>query len=182
MSQFPELKKQLRFLAAIATMLLIVQLINSFTGNALNHYGVLPRETQFLANIFFAPWLHGTPAHLLTNLLPLLLFIWLTLQWGNRRFIYITLTICLIGGFGVWLFGRSAIHIGASGMVYGYFGFLLLGGFRSGKIPFMIISVLVTILYGGMLFGLLPSQAFVSFEYHLFGFIGGLIAAWTWGR
>jgi len=82
----------------------------------------------------------------------------------------------------VWLFGRGAIHIGASGMVYGYFGFLVLAGFKSKKIKYLVISVLVAALYGGMLVGILPTSKFISFEYHLFGFIGGLIAAWYWAR
>ncbi|WP_075610331.1 rhomboid family intramembrane serine protease [Alteromonas pelagimontana] len=178
----PLLKTQLRFLASVAAILIAIEIVNLLTGNSLNRFGVIPRSWHYIGQIFTAPFLHGSPTHLAANLMPLLLFMWLTLQWGQKRFFYITLSIFVIGGLGVWLFGRSAIHIGASGMVYGYFGFLLLGGFRSKKIPYMIISVLVAILYGGMLIGVLPSRGFVSFEYHLFGFIGGLIAAWAWGK
>lgn len=175
-----QIKNQLKLLAVIAAILIIIEVINLLTANSLNQFGVLPRALPYLPYIFTAPFLHGSAGHLMTNLVPLLLFIWLSLQWGNRTFWLTTLSICLIGGIGVWLFGRSAIHIGASGMVYGYFGFLLLAGFRTGRAPYIIISVLVAILYGGMLFGILPTRSFVSFEYHLFGFIGGLIAAWAW--
>ncbi|MBU3021777.1 rhomboid family intramembrane serine protease [Aestuariibacter sp. A3R04] len=176
----PLLKKQIRFLVALAAVLIVTEAINVFTGNGLNQFGLIPRELPSLPFIFTAPFLHGSPTHLMTNLLPLMLFIWLSMQWGNRTFWLTTLTIFLMGGLGVWLFGRHAVHIGASGMVYGYFGFLLLAGFRSKRVPYLIISVLVALLYGGMLFGILPTKAFVSFEYHLFGFIGGVIAAWAW--
>ncbi|MBU2979184.1 rhomboid family intramembrane serine protease [Alteromonas sp. C1M14] len=177
MSQF---KNQIKLLAAIAGLLIIIEVINVLTANSLNQFGVLPRALPYLPYIFTAPLLHGSVGHLTANLVPLLLFMWLSLQWGNRTFWLTTLTICIIGGLGVWLFGRSAMHIGASGMVYGYFGFLLLAGFRTRRAPYIVISVLVAILYGGMLFGILPTRAFVSFEYHFFGFVGGLIAAWAW--
>lgn len=176
----PQLKKQLRFLAIIAGVLILIEALNLLTGNSLNQFGVIPRALPYLPYIFIAPFLHGSASHLITNLVPLMLFMWLTMQWGNRTFWLTTLTILLTGGLGVWIFGRSAIHIGASGMVYGYFGFLLLAGFMSRKVPYLVISVLVAIMYGGMLFGILPTKAFISFEYHLFGFIGGLIAARAW--
>ena len=176
----PQLKKQLRFLAIIAGVLILIEALNLLTGNSLNQFGVIPRALPYLPYIFTAPFLHGSASHLITNLVPLMLFMWLTMQWGNRTFWLTTLTILLTGGLGVWIFGRSAIHIGASGMVYGYFGFLLLAGFMSRKVPYLVISVLVAILYGGKLFGILTTKAFISFEYHLFGFIGGLIAARAW--
>ncbi|MEC7692442.1 MAG: rhomboid family intramembrane serine protease [Pseudomonadota bacterium] len=176
----PQLKKQLRFLAIIAGVLILIEALNLLTGNSLNQFGIIPRALPYLPYIFTAPFLHGSVSHLITNLVPLMLFMWLTMQWGNRTFWLTTLTILLTGGLGVWIFGRSAIHIGASGMVYGYFGFLLLAGFMSRKVPYLVISVLVAIMYGGMLFGILPTKAFISFEYHLFGFIGGLIAARAW--
>ena len=174
------LKRQFRFIAIVALVLIVLEAINVLTANSLNIFGVIPRELHSLPFIFTAPFLHGSPSHLITNLVPLLLFMWLIMQWGNKTFWLTTLTVFLVGGLGVWLFGRSAIHIGASGIVYGYFGFLLLAGFRSKQIHYLVISVLVALLYGGMLFGIFPTKAFVSFEYHLFGFIGGLIAAWYW--
>lgn len=182
MSQIPVLKKQLRLLAIIAALLIGVQIVNLVTGNLLNQFGLVPRSLSHIGYLFTAPFLHGNIAHLLTNLLPLLLFMWLTMQWGNRVFVLTTLTIMILAGLAVWLFGRQAYHIGASGMVYGYFGFLVLAGFVSKKIPYLIISVLVALLYGSMLVGVLPTQGFISFEYHLFGFVSGLIAAWAWAR
>lgn len=176
------MKQQLTVLGAVAGILLLLEVINVVTGNWLNQFGLLPRHLYSLLFIFTAPWLHATPAHLLTNLLPLLLFMWLTMQWGARLFYKVTLMIMVVSGIGVWLFARGAIHIGASGMLYGYFGFLLLAGFTSGRFRYLLISVIVIALYGGMLVGVLPTQRFISFEYHLFGFLAGLLSAWTWAR
>ena len=166
------LSVQLRVLLTLGALLILIEIINVFTANALNQFGVIPRSLSHLPYIFSAPFLHGSPSHLM----------WLTMQWGTRTFVITTLSALMVGGLGVWLFGRGAIHIGASGMVYGYFGFLVLAGFKSKKIKYLVISVLVAALYGGMLVGILPTSKFISFEYHLFGFIGGLIAAWYWAR
>lgn len=86
----------------------------------------------------------------------------------------------MVGGLGVWLFGRGVIYIGVSGMVYGYFGFLVLVGFKSKKIKYFVIFVLVVVFYGGMLVGIFLIFKFIFFEYYLFGFIGGLIVVWYW--
>ncbi|WP_137166322.1 rhomboid family intramembrane serine protease [Salinimonas lutimaris] len=181
MSHTPPLKQQLRFLGSLALVLIVIEVINFFTAHSLNNLGVLPRFTPGIWHIFTAPFLHGSPSHLFANLVPLLVFMWLTWQWGTRIFTKTTLTIFILSGLGVWLFGRSAMHIGASGIVYGYLGFLLLAGFKTRRVPYMIMSVLVAVVYGGMLFGLLPTDRFVSYEYHLFGFLAGLLAAWRWG-
>ena len=107
---------------------------------------------------------------------------WLSMQWGKFTFIKSTLLIWLGAGLCVWLLGRNAMHIGASGIVYGYLGFLILGGFYSKKLHLLIISVVIAVLYGGMIFGVLPLQRFVSFEYHLFGFLMGLLSAHLWAK
>ena len=176
------LSLQLRVLLAVSVTLIALEIINVFTGNRLNQFGVIPRSVAHLPYIFSAPFLHSTPSHLMANLFPLLLFMWLTMQWGKRTFILTTFSALIIGGLGVWIFGRHAMHIGASGMVYGYFGFLVLAGFKSNRVKYLIISLLVAALYGGMLIGLFPTSRFISFEYHLFGFLGGLFAAWHWAR
>ena len=173
---------QLRVLLTLGAFLIVIEIVNLITGNSLNQFGVYPRSLSHLPYIFIAPFLHGTPSHLMANFIPLLLFMWLSMQWGKRTFLIATASALIIGGLGVWIFGRSAMHIGASGMVYGYFGFLVLAGFKSKKIKYLLISIIVAIVYGGMLVGILPTSRFISFEYHLFGFLGGLFAAWHWAR
>jgi membrane associated rhomboid family serine protease len=82
-------------------------------------------------------------------------------------------------GLLVWVFARDARHLGASGILYGYFGYLLLAGFLSKRIWLALISVMVLIFYGSMIWGVLPSQPFISWESHLFGFVSGLYLAWV---
>ena len=176
------LYRQIRLLLFVAGVLIALEVVNIFTANYLNQFGVLPRHWSHIGYIFTAPWLHGSITHLVSNLLPLLIFMWLTMQWGMKRFYIVSLFICVFAGLSVWLFARTAFHIGASGMVYGYFGFLVWAGFRARNFRHLLISLVVIVLYGGMIFGVLPTQPYISFEYHLFGFVGGLIAAHAWGK
>ena len=102
---------------------------------------------------------------------------------GKRFLIVCSAFIALFSGAGVWLVGRSATHIGASGLVFGYFGCLVALGFIERGCVSIIISVAVTVLYGlGIFFGLLPLNAYVSWEGHLFGLVGGIFFAWFTGR
>lgn len=98
-------------------------------------------------------------------------------QWGKHTFWKSTLFIIIFSGLAVWVIGRPAMHIGASGLVYGYFGFSLLAGWLAKRFIYLMLSVVVAVLYGSMMWGLLPIQNGVSFEYHIMGCISGLIAA-----
>lgn len=176
------ISRQIKFLIGLCAILVAVEVINLFTGRALAQLGVYPRDISHLAYVFTAPFIHGGPAHLASNLLTLVIFITLCMQWGGKTFLKVSAFILVASGLGVWMFGREALHIGASGMVYGYFGFLVLAGFLSRKLPLILISVVVAGFYGSMVFGVLPTRAFVSFEYHLFGFMAGLVSARIWGK
>lgn len=173
---------QLRILLFTAGLLIVIEVINALLGHRLNSFGILPRSLSHLPGILAAPLLHGSPAHLATNLIPLLLFIWLSMQWGVKVFLQATATIWLLSGLCVWIFAREAYHVGASGIVYGYFGFLVAAGFSARNFKLLAISIGVAFLYGGMLFGIFPQRAMVSFEYHLFGLIAGIIGARAWAK
>jgi membrane associated rhomboid family serine protease len=80
------------------------------------------------------------------------------------------------------MFGRTAIHVGASGLIYGYFGYLLLAGWLSRELKLILISLFIGVGYGGLVFGILPSNPYISWEGHLFGFVSGLGCALIWGR
>jgi membrane associated rhomboid family serine protease len=96
---------------------------------------------------------------------------------GVRTFIFSSVLILTLAGLGVWLFGRPAFHIGASGLVFGYFGFLVaLAWFERSLLAFSI-ACLVLFYYGGIIFGILPRDEFVSWEGHLFGLLAGIVAA-----
>ncbi|NEO65782.1 MAG: rhomboid family intramembrane serine protease, partial [Moorea sp. SIO4G2] len=99
------------------------------------------------------------------------------LQETSDFFVVTTITM-LVGGLGVWLLGApNSVHIGASVLIFGYLGFLLFRGFFERNLPSIFLSILVGFLYGGLVWGVLPSQPHVSWQGHLFGFIGGILAA-----
>lgn len=159
-----------------------LEVINLLTGRMLNQFALLPREAHGLIGIIVSPFIHGSFWHYLSNIVPLCLFSFLLLQYGHGRFWIVTLFIISLTGILVWLFGRSAFHLGASGLVYGYFGFLVLAGFLSKQPKLIGISLLVAFFYGGLIFGVLPLQSFISWESHLFGLISGLLAARLWAK
>ena len=97
---------------------------------------------------------------------------------GVQKFVRATIVIVAISGIGMWLFGaRDSVHLGASGVVFGYLGYLLLRGVFSRRIGQIALGLLVLVLYGGLIWGLLPTPAGVSWQGHLFGFLGGVLVA-----
>lgn len=161
---------------AIFWMLEIADL--AFFSGRLNFYGIVPRQTIGLRGILFAPFLHANLAHVAANTVPFLVLGWLIMLREISDFFIVTAISMVIGGLGVWLFGAPhSIHIGASGVIFGYLGFLLLRGFFERSAIAIVLSLIVCFLYGGVLWGVLPSRVGISWEGHLFGLIGGVIAA-----
>jgi membrane associated rhomboid family serine protease len=175
---------------ALFTMLLftallyVVEAADTVTGGALDaEGGIEPRELDGLDGVLFAPLLHGGWAHLLANTLPFLVFGFLAMAGGIRQFVVVTATIWLFGGLGVWLLGPAdTTHIGASGVIFGWLAFLLARGFfaRSGKQ--ILLAVVLFMIWGGVLWGVLPGDPDVSWQGHLFGALAGLLAARLAGR
>lgn len=171
-------KWQLKTLWYIFVLLLAVEAINLLTGRVINQYSILPRVLANLPFIFTSPFLHADINHFLSNIFTLSIFSYLVMQFGKSQFIKVSIAVIVITGLLVWIFGRQAYHLGASGVIYGYFGFLILAGWLSKQIKFVLISVAVAFFYGTMVWGVLPSTPFVSWESHLFGFLSGLLVAW----
>ncbi|WP_370591459.1 rhomboid family intramembrane serine protease [Saccharopolyspora montiporae] len=167
-------------------VLYAVQLLNaSLPGvQPLSTYGILPRRVDGLDGILFAPLLHASWAHLISNTLPLLVLGWLVLAGGARQFTAVTATVWLIAGLGTWLVGSGGggVHIGASSLVFGWMVFLLLRGFLLRSIGQILVAVVLFFYWGSMLWGVLPGQPGISWEGHLFGACGGLLAAWLVAR
>ena len=174
--------QHIRLVLAVFMLFSAIEIINLFTGRLLSQLGTIPRYVPGLRGIILGPFVHGSLQHYFSNIIPLCIFTYLLLQYGLKRYLQITLWIMITSGLLVWLFARPATHIGVSGIIYGYFGYLVLAGFLSGKFKLIIISVLVAFFYGGLIFGILPSSPFVSWESHLFGFITGLVAAKLWAK
>ncbi|MBD1809395.1 rhomboid family intramembrane serine protease [Microcoleus sp. FACHB-SPT15] len=172
-----ELKTQGTILGGFVATIWVLEFVDVFLGGALNRYGILPRNLIGLRGILFAPFLHGNFAHLIANTIPFLTLGWFVMLRETSDFFVVTGITMLVSGLGVWLIGSSGLHIGASGVVFGYLGFLLARGYFERNIPSILLSVIVGFLYGGAIWGVLPTQPGVSWEGHLFGFIGGVIAA-----
>jgi membrane associated rhomboid family serine protease len=168
--------------ALLASLLLAMWALEAadfvlFRGG-LDAYGIHPRDTSHFEGIAFAPFLHVGFAHLAGNSVPFLVLGWIILLHGVRDFAAVSFLSALVGGAGVWMVGApGSVHLGASGVVFGFFGYLLLRGWFQRSAGAVLLSVAVGAAYGGLLFGVLP-QAGISWEGHLFGFAGGGLAAW----
>lgn len=144
-------------------------------GGSLDRFGIRPREPAGLLGIITAPFLHGGFPHLFTNSVSFMLFGGMLAMRGIRRFIWATLAIILVSGLGVWLLGGSGSnHIGASGLIFGYFAYVLTAGLFERRLGVALVSVTVLLLWGFMILGVLPGQHGISWEGHLFGFLGGV--------
>jgi membrane associated rhomboid family serine protease len=151
---------------------------NLAAGGALLTYGIIPRSVDGLRGILLAPFLHGSFAHLASNTVPFLVLGWLVMLRDRRHFLPVTLLSMLGAGAMAWLLGApGSVHIGASGVIFGFLGFLMLAGWYTRSLGSILLSVLVTGLWGGLVFGVLPGQPGVSWQAHLGGFLGGVWAA-----
>jgi membrane associated rhomboid family serine protease len=155
-----------------------LEIIDAIAGQALNSWGILPREASGLIGIPLAPLLHGDFGHLAANTVPFAVLAFFTLLRGVKTFALVTAFSVVVGGLLVWLMGASAYHIGASGLIFGYFGYLLAAGFFERSFKSILLAVLVGLLYGGMIFGVMPGRPGVSWEGHLFGAVAGAAFAW----
>jgi membrane associated rhomboid family serine protease len=166
----------------LGSLLLLLWLIETldqiFWRETLDFYGIQPRTRLGLRNLLFAPFLHKGFSHLAANTAPFLVLGWFVLLRGIQRFVLVSLMAAVTSGLGVWLFGMPAtIHIGLSGVIFGYLGFLLFCGYFERSSLAIGLAVVAGFLYGGMIWGVLPLQPNVSWLGHLFGFTGGAVAA-----
>lgn len=165
-------------LAAFVALLWAVHLLNWIVGYGLNPaFGLIPRQLDGLDGVVAMPLLHGSFAHLMANTPPLLVMGGLLVATTTRALLPVNTIVIGLGGGLVWLFGGSAIHIGASGLVFGWFGFLVARGLVDRSLITLGAALLVGVLYSSILWGVLPDQPGVSWEAHLFGAIAGAAAA-----
>jgi membrane associated rhomboid family serine protease len=141
-------------------------------------HGIVPRTTYGLTGIVMAPFLHLDLQHLLANTIPFIILGALILLRGVRAFMFVMVVSALIAGLGTWLFGApNTQHIGASGVVFGFLGYLLIRAIYDRRISSALIAIVVAMLYGAtFLTSLMPTQG-ISWTGHVFGFIGGVTSA-----
>jgi membrane associated rhomboid family serine protease len=171
-------KQQVSTLSATVGATWTAFVVNGIAGGALMQYGVIPRTLTGLRGILFAPFLHANMQHLIANTIPFLAMGWLVMLRDARHFLPVTLFAMVGSGLMAWLLGApGSVHIGASGVVFGYFGFLLLGGWYARSFMSISLSILVAVLWGGLVLGIAPGQVGISWQSHLGGFIAGVLAA-----
>tara|TARA_R110002073_G_scaffold164437_1_gene320699 strand:+ start:174 stop:773 length:600 start_codon:yes stop_codon:yes gene_type:complete len=165
-------------LAAFVALLWAVHLLNWIIGYGLNPaFGLIPRHVSGLDGVIAMPLLHGSFAHLMANTLPLLVMGGLLVATTTRALLPVNAVMIGLGGGLVWRFGSSAIHIGASGLVFGWFGFLVARGLVDRSPITLGAALVVGVLYGSLLWGVFPGQPGVSWEAHLFRALAGAAAA-----
>ena len=181
--QFQDISRQaashIKLVLTLLAVMWLLEIIDQvLLGQFLNNFGIRPRTPIGLLGIVLAPFLHSNLAHLAANSVPFAVLALLILARDPDEFWLVTVIVWLVSGLGVWLFApANTIHIGASGVIFGYLGFLLFRGFFDRKSLSIIVAIFVGMVYGWVLLGVLPLQAGISWQGHLFGLIGGAIAA-----
>jgi len=166
-----------------AAALWLIELAELILHLDFTRYGVYPRTLQGLSGILLAPLIHGSLAHVFSNTLPIII-LGTALLYGYPRSARLVLPVLYFGtGIGVWLFGRSAWHIGASGLIFGMMFFIATIGVLRWDTRSIALAMVVFLLYGGMVWGVLPGDPSVSFESHLAGaLLGVALAVWLKNR
>lgn len=172
-------RQGLAVVGSFVAFLYAVEIVNTLMLHSLNRvFGLRPRTPEGLVDILTFPLLHASLAHLFSNTLPLIIFGFLVFLSGLRVFLTALAASWLGSGLTVWLIGGYNITVGASGLVFGLFAFLLVRGFLNRHWGQILLSVVLFLAYGGILFGVLPTVAgYVSWQAHLGGAAGGVVAA-----
>jgi len=167
-------KHHIPWLITLLGGLWAINLGNWVLGSPFNILGIFPRHFPSLLGIFFAPILHANFTHLLFNSGPLFFLALFVLTQNPGIFYKITGIIIVLSGFLVWLMGRKGNHIGASGLIAGYFGYLLIQAYSDFSVVTLFCAVVAVYYFGGILFSLFPTAEKTSWEGHLFGFLTGV--------
>ncbi|HOV14162.1 MAG TPA: rhomboid family intramembrane serine protease [Spirochaetota bacterium] len=160
----------------------IVFVVDLIIPIKLTSFGLLPRTPMGLVGIFTCVFLHGSLFHLISNTIPLFVLTFMVLTFYKKNSIGVFLFVITIGGLLVWIFGRTSYHIGASGLIYGLVAFLISCGIFQRNAQSIIISVIIVILYGGLIYGVFPTQSYISWEGHLFGALAGVFCGYIFRK
>lgn len=179
-----ELKMHGQILGGFVLLIWLIELVDRLLLNSsLDALGIRPRTLEGLIGILLAPFLHHGFAHVAANTFPFLVLGWLVMLGSLQQFFFVTVLTVLVSGLGAWLIGPpNTVHVGASGLIFGYVGFLLFSGYFERSCRSIVWAVIVFLFYGGALLGVLPQGGNISWQVHLFGFIAGGTAAYLWTK
>jgi len=174
-NQTSELQREISGLFVLVTVMWGVFLLDRFTG--IESFGLVPRTLHGLTGIIAMPVLHKDLSHIVGNTIPLLV-LGILLAGSSSKTSAVIASIWILSGIGLWIFGRTALHIGASGVVFGLVAFLIVAGMVEKRFAALAVSLIVGIVYGGTLFtGILPLSQGTSWDGHLMGAIAGICTA-----
>ncbi len=165
-------------LAVILIIPWLVFLLTSLDKNLLYVLGITPRKLRGLPGILFAPLVHLNFNHIFFNSIPLVVLSNFILINGIYYYLVVTLLITLISGICIWCFAKRATHVGASGVITGYWGFLVVNIYQSGSLTTYILGLLSIYYFAGIFFGIFPQKKGVSWEAHLFGLLAGIATSY----
>jgi membrane associated rhomboid family serine protease len=165
-------------LAALVALMWLVEVVDSLDAHRLDRYGIEPRDAGHLDGVLFAPFLHVSFAHLLANTVPFVVLGAVIAFEGLGRLVGVTVIVALVSGLGTWLVGpANTVHVGASGVVFGYATYLIARGWFNHRVGEIAIGLALAVIWGSVLIaGLQPHQG-ISWQGHLFGAVGGVVAA-----
>jgi membrane associated rhomboid family serine protease len=177
-----ELIRPFVVVAVVVAVMWAEEVVDLIPGTPFDSWGVRPRSGRGLLGIPLMPFLHDGFRHLFGNTLPFLVMGWAIASGSVARFARVAAIVGVSSGIGVWLFARGGtVHIGASGIVFGFLTYLLARGIIARKVTWILGGLVTLVVYGGILWGLLPTPG-VSWTGHVFGAAGGVLAAWILHR
>jgi len=163
-------------------ILWVVHLLSLLFNEDLSKLGLLPRNLLGLLGIFTSPLIHADFSHLISNTIPLIILGWIIFSFYQKLSYLLIVFIYFFTGLLVWIFARQVYHIGASGVVYGFVSFLFFSGIFRRDNTSIALALVITFLYGGLVWGMIPGWKGISWESHLFGAITGFVAAYLFRK
>ncbi len=166
------------FLSEVLLLLWGTYAVNLLLGNRLLYLGIRPRVLAGLPGIFFAPFLHANFNHLFFNSIPFIVLANFILIQGIPFFIHVSILIILFSGLLTWCFANRGIHVGASGVITGYWGYLMAHAYYHSSVTSVVLAFVCIMYFAGILYSIFPGKKHVSWQGHLFGLISGLGVAY----
>ena len=173
---------RVKVIVGLMSVVIGVHLINMMLSGQLNQLGILPRDPSSLPHIFTAPFVHGSLEHLMNNLLALSVLSGLILIRSLRFFLSSSIFIIVFSGLLIWLFARDGFHIGASGWIFGLWSVNVAMAWFDRRVINIVLALVTLIFYGGMIYGVLPTESRISFEAHLFGALSGVLFVFSYTK
>jgi membrane associated rhomboid family serine protease len=178
-SKYQAQREGLILLAGIVGLMWLLEVVNTADSNHLDRDGIWPRSLDHLWGVFTAPFLHVSFQHLIANTIPFVFMGVIIALHGAKRLALVTLIVIVVGGLGTWLIAPShSITVGASGIVFGYATYLLVRGLFDRSVLEVLVGIVVGVIWGGALISSIVPHYGVSWQGHVCGAIGGVVAAW----